>query len=96
MPAPARREPNILFWAFLGLFLLIILLSLVRQARSTTYTRRGRYGGWGPVILFPGGSGGWGGGGGGGWGGGGGGGFGGGGFSAGGGSFGGGGAGGRW
>ena len=74
--------------------ILIIILIVLSRARGTTYTRRGRHGGIGPIIFFPGGSrggGGWGGGGG----------FGGGGCgrggcSSGGGSFGGGGAGGSW
>jgi uncharacterized protein len=98
LPAPQRStggggggDAGLAFWIILIVFILVVIV-LSRRAGPTTYTRRGRYGGWGPVIMYPGsgGGGGWGGGGGGG------GGFGGGGFSAGGGSFGGGGAGGRW
>ena len=92
MPAPRRDGgSDVIFWIVLIGILLIIIIA-ARRSGPTTYTRRGRFGGWGPIIFFPGGSGR--GGSGGGWGGGGG--FGGGGFSGGGGSFGGGGAGGRW
>jgi uncharacterized protein len=74
---------------FCGLFMAILLSSLRRRRRGTTYSRRGRSHGSGWPIFIPGSGGG-------GWGGGGGGGFSGGGFSGGGGGFGGGGASGGW
>ena len=95
MPVPRRDSrgggPSV-NWFFIALVILIILVNIFQRSGPSTYSRRGRRGGRGPMIFFPpgGGRGGFGGfGGRGGFGGGGG-------FRGGGGSFGGGGAGGRW